>query len=117
MRLGQQVFRDEVLWDVSNPVNGAEPYSVRVCADLGLGCDWFDAIRAHVQQRLDEVKQVGWGCWGASLECMAPSALHACSRCGKMSCSWAACGFCLGSWRADQQHLIGHALIAVALPP
>ena len=58
VRRGDQVFRDEVLWDLGNPNNGCEPYAVRVCADLKLGADWFDAIRAHVQQRLDEVKQV-----------------------------------------------------------
>jgi hypothetical protein len=58
VRHGQQVFRDEVVWDVGNPVNGAEAYAVRVCADLGLGADWFDAIRAHVAQQLDDVRQV-----------------------------------------------------------
>jgi hypothetical protein len=59
VRQGDQVFRDEVLWDVGNPVNGADAYAVRVCDDLGLNADWFDAIRAHVQQQLDDVKQVG----------------------------------------------------------
>jgi hypothetical protein len=65
VRHGQQVFRDEVVWDVGNPVNGAEAYAVRVCADLNLGADWFDAIRAHVAQQLDDVRQVGQVCrWG-----------------------------------------------------
>jgi hypothetical protein len=60
VRNGQRgVFRDEVLWDVGNPVNGSEPYALRVCSALGLGADWFDAIRTHVQQQLDDVKQVG----------------------------------------------------------
>lgn len=59
VRQGERVFRDEVVWDVGNPHNVAEPYAVRVCADLGLGADWFDAIRAHVQQQLQDVKQVG----------------------------------------------------------
>jgi hypothetical protein len=59
VRKDNEVFKDEVLWDVANPVNGADPYAVRVCCDLGLGADWFDAIRAHVQQQLDDVKQVG----------------------------------------------------------
>lgn len=52
------MFRDEVVWNVGNPMNNADTYTVRVCSDLGLDCDWFDTIRAHVQQQLDEVKQV-----------------------------------------------------------
>jgi hypothetical protein len=59
VRKGQRVFRDEVLWDVGNPVNGPEPYALQVCAALGLEADWFDAIRTHLQQQLDDVKQVG----------------------------------------------------------
>lgn len=61
VRNGDQVFRDEVLWDVGNPVYDAQTYAVRVCTALGLEADWFDAIRTHVQQQLDDVRQVGAG--------------------------------------------------------
>jgi hypothetical protein len=57
-RLNDQVFRDELLWDVSNPQNTADTYAMRVCSDLGLGCDWYDAIKGHLETRLQEVRQV-----------------------------------------------------------
>lgn len=52
------MFRDELLWDIANPQNTADTYAVRVCADLGLGCDWYDAIKSHLNMRLHEIKQV-----------------------------------------------------------
>lgn len=58
VRKGDQVFRDEVIWDVSNPQNTADTYAIRVCADLGLSCDWYDAITANLKSRIDEVRQV-----------------------------------------------------------
>jgi len=60
VRFQDKVFRDEVLWDVGNPMNNADNYAIRVCEDLGLACDWYDAIRAYVTSRLEEVKQVGY---------------------------------------------------------
>ncbi|KAF8062976.1 hypothetical protein HT031_003815 [Scenedesmus sp. PABB004] len=56
-RLGDQVFRDELLWDVGNPQNTSDAYAMRVCADVGLGADWYGAIRGSLQARLDEVQQ------------------------------------------------------------
>jgi hypothetical protein len=57
-RLNDQVFRDELLWDVSNPQNTPDTYAMRVCGDLGLGCDWYDVIKGHLEMRLQEVRQV-----------------------------------------------------------
>eukprot|EP00775_Hariotina_reticulata_P013240 gene13240-13370_t len=57
VRLQDKVFRDEVLWDVGNPMNNADNYAIRVCEDLGLACDWYDVIRAYVSSRLEEIKQ------------------------------------------------------------
>jgi hypothetical protein len=58
VRHGSQVFRDEVVWDVGQPVNTPEAYAECVCADLGLGCDWFDAICGHVKDQLHEMRVV-----------------------------------------------------------
>lgn len=58
VRQGDQVFRDEVIWDVSNPQNTADTYAIRVCADLRLGCDWYDAITTNLKARLEEIRQV-----------------------------------------------------------
>lgn len=68
-RLNDRVFRDELLWDVANPQNTPDTYAMRVCGDLGLGCDWYDAIKGHLESRLQEVRQVGFracrkGVWG-----------------------------------------------------
>jgi hypothetical protein len=58
LQLNDHVFRDELLWDVSNPQNTADTYAMRVCGDLGLGCAWYDAIKSHLEARLQEVRQV-----------------------------------------------------------
>jgi hypothetical protein len=58
VRLHDRVFRDELVWDVSNPHNTADTYAMRVCGDLRLGCDWYDAIKSHLEARLQEVRQV-----------------------------------------------------------
>lgn len=58
VRRGDEVFRDEVIWDVSNPQNTADTYAIRVCADLGLSCDWYDAITGNLKSRIEEVRQV-----------------------------------------------------------
>ncbi|WIA40122.1 hypothetical protein OEZ86_013524 [Tetradesmus obliquus] len=56
-RLNDRVFRDELLWDVANPQNTPDTYAMRVCGDLGLGCDWYDVIKGHLESRLQEVRQ------------------------------------------------------------
>lgn len=58
VRRGDEVFRDELVWDVSNPQNTADTYAIRVCADLGLSCDWYDAITANLKSRIEEVRKV-----------------------------------------------------------
>lgn len=67
VRMGDQVYRDEVLWDVSNPNSNAERYAERMCMDLGLSADWYDAIKAHVQQQLADIRQVCLGDLSMSL--------------------------------------------------
>ena len=58
-RHGDQVLRDELVWDANNPCSSAHRYAASVCGDLGLDCGWFEALRAHVQAQLDDVVEVG----------------------------------------------------------
>jgi hypothetical protein len=58
VRRGDRVFQDEVVWDVGNPLNTADAYVRHTCADLGLGHEWYEAIRTHLQQQLADVRQV-----------------------------------------------------------
>ena len=57
-RVGEQVFRDRVEWDVAEPQNTAEQYAAAVCRDLGLGWSWFHAIGAAVREQLARHLQV-----------------------------------------------------------
>lgn len=59
VRRGDQVFRDELTWDLGPPANTPPSYAAAVCTDLGLDATWYDAIVEQLASRLQEVRQVG----------------------------------------------------------
>ena len=57
-QVGDQVFRDEVQWDLGDPQNTAFSYANAVCCDLGLGWDFAAAITGAVELQLAAKRQV-----------------------------------------------------------
>ena len=47
-----QIFEDEVEWDMDDPQNTAFSYAHAVCSDLGLGCDFATAVMIAVETQL-----------------------------------------------------------------
>ena len=46
VRIGRVVYKDKFEWDINNPDNSPEDFAECVCADLGLGDEFFLPI-AH----------------------------------------------------------------------
>lgn len=57
-RLRDQVFKDEVEWDLADPQNTAFSYANAVCCDLGLGWEFAAAITGAVEAQLTAKRQV-----------------------------------------------------------
>lgn len=57
-QLRDQVFRDEVEWDMDDPQNTAFSYANAVCCDLGLGWVFAAAITGAVEAQLTAKRQV-----------------------------------------------------------
>ncbi len=55
-QLQDQVFRDEVDWDLSDPQNTPYKYASAVCYELGLDWDAATAVAAEVETQL----QASW---------------------------------------------------------
>ena len=56
-RKDDEVFVDELDWDLNEPLNTAVFYTSSVCSDLGLDKSWFETICYYVQGRLDELNE------------------------------------------------------------
>lgn len=58
-RKGEEVFRDEMDWDVNCPLNTASAYAASSVRELDLDLAWYEAISSYVQGRIDEFIEVG----------------------------------------------------------
>jgi hypothetical protein len=58
VHLDELLLRDTVVWDVSQPYTTAEQYAASLCEELGLRFNWYNAIYAHVQQLLQDIREV-----------------------------------------------------------
>jgi hypothetical protein len=56
VKRGNQLLRDIVLWDLSNPHNTAPLYASVTCRDLALDHAWYEALQHKVQQLIDDVR-------------------------------------------------------------
>ena len=53
-----ELLRDSVQWDLSQPFSTPEQYASVLCEDLGLRYDWYKAIVEHVSELLLDCRQV-----------------------------------------------------------
>jgi hypothetical protein len=58
VHLDKLLLRDTVIWDISQPYTTAEQYAALLCEELGLRFNWYYAIHAHVQQLLQDIREV-----------------------------------------------------------
>ena len=58
VQVQDQVFRDEVLWDLADPQNTPYKYASAVCYELGLGWDAAAAVATAVEAQLHSKSEV-----------------------------------------------------------
>lgn len=59
MQLSDQVFHDEMCWDLGDPQNTPHKYASAVCYDLGLSWAAAPIIAAAIELQLQSSSEVG----------------------------------------------------------
>ena len=55
VRIGRVVYKDKFEWDINNPDNSPEDFAECVCADLGLGDEFFLPIAHQIREKILEL--------------------------------------------------------------